>query len=124
MSKNYSINEIAQILSVDRITVVRRIKDGSLKSYKQGNKRIIPEKDFNAFLEAHPRYSRKVKEFHQSEDVVVNVISANEAFNTYTIFLKKLMALPKDDIDSILPILENHRLLLNMSINELKKKNK
>lgn len=122
MSKNYSINELAQILGVDRITVVRRIKDGSLKSSKQNNKRIISEEDFNSFLETHPRYSRKVKEFHQYEDVVVNVISANEAFNTYAIFLKKLMTLPKDDIDSILPILENHRLLLNMSINELRKK--
>ena len=124
MSKNYSINEIAQILGVDRITVVRRIKDGSLKSSKQNNKRIISEEDFNSFLETHPRYSRKVKESHQSEDVVVNVIAANEAFNVYASFLKKLMVLPKNDdtIDSILPILANHRLLLNRRIHELKKK--
>lgn len=122
--ERYTVKEIVKILDIDRTTVMRRIKDGSLRAYKEKNKLFISEEDFNSFLETHPRYSRKVKEFHQSEDVVVNVISANEAFNTYAIFLKKLMTLPKDDIDSILPILENHRLLLDMSINELKKKNK
>lgn len=122
--KNYTVKEVAKIIGVNGITIKRRIKDGSLRAYKEGNKLIILEEDFSAFLEAHPRYSRKVKESHQSEDVVVNVISANEAFNTYAIFLKKLMTLPKDDIDYILPIVENHKSLLDLCINELKKKNK
>lgn len=124
MSKNYSINEIAQILSVDRITVVRRIKDGSLKSYKQGNKRIIPEKDFNAFLEAHPKYSRKAKSHQSTQDTVVDVITVNEVFNVYVSVLKKLMEQKndKETINSyVLPILENHRLMLDMSIDRLKK---
>lgn len=123
--KKYTAKEVAKILGVDRVTAIRRIKDGSLKASIENGKYIIYEEDFNTFLETHPRYSRKVKESNQSEDVVVNVIAANEAFNVYASFLKKLMVLPKNDdtIDSILPILENHRLLLNMSINELKKKN-
>ena len=124
MPKNYSINEIAQILSVDRITVVRRIKDGSLKSYKQGNKRIIPEKDFNAFLEAHPKYSIKAKSHQSTQDTVVDVITVNEVFNIYVSVLKKLMEQKndKETINSyVLPILENHRLMLDMSIDRLKK---
>ena len=123
--KKYTAKEVAKILGVERVTAIRRIKDGSLKASIENGKYIIYEEDLNTFLETHPRYSRKVKESHQSEDVVVNVIAANEAFNVYASFLKKLMVLPKNDdtIDSILPILENHRLLLNMSINELKKKN-
>lgn len=119
--KNYTVKEVAESIGVTEITVKRRIKEGSLRAYKEKNKLFISEGDLNAFLETHPRYSRKVKESHQSEDVVVNVISANEAFNTYAIFLKKLMSLPKEDISSILPILENHRLLLDMSIDRLKK---
>lgn len=122
--KNYTVKEVSRILGVTEITVKRRIKEGSLRAYKEKNKLFISEGDLNAFLETHPRYSRKVKESHQSEDVVVNVISANEAFNTYAIFLKKLMSLPKEDINSILPIVENHKSLLDFCINELKKKNK
>ena len=121
--ERYTVKEAAKIIGVDRITIMRRIKDGSLRAYKEKNKLFISEEDFNSFIQTHPKYA-KVRPPHQPEDVVVDVISANEAFNTYAIFLKKLMTLPKDDIDSILPILENHRLLLDMSINELKKKNK
>lgn len=122
MSKNYSINEIAQILAVSRITVVRKIKDGSLKSSKQKNRRIISEEDLNAFLQTHPKYA-KVRPPHQS-DPVVDFIAANEAFNVYASFLKKLMVLPKNDdtIKYVLPMVENHKSLLDMCINELKKK--
>ena len=120
--ENYTVKEVSRILGVDGVTVKRRIKDGSLRAYKEKNKLFITEEDFNTFLETHPKYSRKVQHHQSEQDAIVNVISANEAFNTYAIFLKKLMTLPKDDIDSILPILENHRLLLNMSINELKRK--
>lgn len=123
MEKKYTVKEVSRILGVDSVTVKRRIKDGSLRAYKEKNKLFISEEDFNSFLETHPRYSKKVKEFHQSEDVVVNVISANEAFNTYAIYLKKLMMLPKNDdtIKYILPIVENHKSLLDMCLAELKK---
>ena len=122
--KKYTVKEVSRIMNVSSATVMRRIRDGSLKAYKQNGKFIISEEEFNTFLKVHPKYLKKVQP-HQSEvQDVVDIISANEAFNTYAIFLKKLMTLPKDDIDSILPILENHRLLLDMSINELRKKNK
>ena len=121
--KKYTAKEVAKILGVDRVTAIRRIKDGSLKASIENGKYIIYEEDFNTFLETHPRYSRKVKESHQSEDVVVNVIAANEAFNVYASFLKKLMVLPKNDdtIKYILPIVENHKTLLDMCVAELKK---
>lgn len=123
--ENYTVKEVAKIIGVDRVTAIRRIKDGSLKASIENGKYIISGEDFNTFLETHPKYSRKVKEPHQSEqDTVVDVISANEAFNTYATFLKKLMVLPKNDdtIKYILPIVENHKALLDMCVNELKKK--
>lgn len=125
--EKYTVKEAAKIIGVDRVTIIRRIKDGSLRAYKEGgrgNKLFISEEDFNAFLETHPRYSRKVQHHQSEQDAVVDVISANEAFNTYAIFLKKLMMLPKEDINSILPIVENHKSLLDFCINELKKKSK
>lgn len=123
--ENYTVKDVSRIIGVNRITVMRRIKDSSLRAYKEGHKFIIFEEDFNAFLETHPKYSRKVKEPHQSEqDTVVDVISANEAFNTYATFLKKLMVLPKNDdtINYILPIVENHKALLDMCVAKLKSK--
>lgn len=123
--KNYTVKEVSRIIDVNEVTVKRRIKDGSLKAaHTENSKYIISEEDLNTFLETHPRYSRKVKESHLPEDAVVDVISANEAFNTYAVFLKKLMMLPKEDINSILPIVENHKSLLDFCINELKKKSK
>lgn len=124
MSKNYTVKEASRILGVNEITVKRRIKDGSLKAYKEKNKLFISEGDLNAFLETHPRYSRKVKESHQSEDAVVDFIAANEAFNVYASFLKKLMVLPKNDdtIKYVTNMVENHKSLLDLVINELKEK--
>lgn len=119
--EKYTVKEVAKILGVDRVTAIRRIKDGSLKASIENGKYIISGEDFNAFLETHPRYSRKVQHHQSEQDVVVDVISANEVFNVYVEYLKKLMTLPKEDINSILPILENHRLLLDMSIDRLKK---
>lgn len=95
MSKNYTVKEVSRILGVDGITVKRRIKDGSLRACKERNKLIISEGDLNAFLETHPRYSRKVQQHQSEQDTVVDVISANEAFNVYASFLKKLMVLPR-----------------------------
>lgn len=122
--KNYTVKEVSRILDVNEITVKRRIKDGSLKAYKEKNKLFISEGDLNAFLETHPRYSRKVKESHQSEDAVVDFIAANEAFNVYTSFLKKLMVRPKNDdtIKYVTNMVENHKSLLDLVINELKEK--
>lgn len=122
--EKYTVKEVAKIIGVDRVTAIRRIKDGSLKASIENGKYIISGEDFNTFLETHPRYSRKVKESHQSEDVVVNVISANEAFNTYATFLKKIMVLPKNDdtIKYILPIVENHKALLDLCVAKLKGK--
>jgi excisionase family DNA binding protein len=122
--KRYTVKEVAESIGVNEITVKRRIKEGSLKAYKEKNKLFISEGDLNVFLETHPRYSRKVQHHQSEQDAVVDVISANEAFNTYAVYLKKLMALPKEDINSILPIVENHKSLLDLCINELKKKNK
>ena len=124
MEKKYTVKEVSRILGVDSVTVKRRIKDGSLRAYKEKNKLFISEKDFDSFLETHPRYSRKVQHYQSEQDAIVNVISANEAFNTYAIYLKKLMMLPKNDdtIKYILPIVENHKSLLDMCINELRKK--
>ena len=121
MSKNYSINEIAHILSVSRITVVRKIKDGSLKSSKQKNRRIISEEDLNAFLQTHPKYAKTVKPHPHQSDAEVDFISANEAFNVYASFLKELMVLPKNDdtIKYVLTMAENHKSLLDLVINEL-----
>ena len=119
--EKYTVKEAAKILGVSEITVKRHIKDGGLRAYKEKNKLFISEEDFNAFLETHPRYSRKVQRHHSAQDAVVDVIAANEVFNVYAVYLKKLMTLPKEDINSILPILENHRLLLDMSIDRLKK---
>lgn len=110
-------------MNVSSATVMRRIKDGSLKAYKQNGKFIISEEEFNTFLKVHPKYLKKVQP-HQSEvPDVVDIISANEAFNRYAIYLKKLMMLSKDDetINYILPIVENHKSLLDLVINELKK---
>lgn len=119
--KNYTVKEASRILGVSEITVKRHIKNGGLRAYKEKNKLFITEGDFNTFLETHPRYSRKVQHHHSAQDAVVDVITANEVFNVYVEYLKKLMSLPKEDISSILPILENHRLLLDMSIDRLKK---
>lgn len=119
--KKFTVKEVCKIIGFDNMTIKRRIKDGSLKAYKENGRYIITEEDFNAFLKANPRYSRNVQP-HQS-DAVADVISTNEAFNAYVICLKKLMMLPKDDIiNYILPIVENHKSLLDMCINELKKK--
>lgn len=119
--KNYTVKEVSRILGVSEITVKRHIKAGGLRAYKEKNKLFISEGDFNTFLETHPKYSRKVQHHHSAQDAVVDVITANEVFNVYVEYLKKLMSLPKEDISSILPILENHRLLLDMSIDRLKK---
>ena len=119
--KNYTVKEASRILGVSEITVKRHIKNGGLRAYKEKNKLFITEDDFNTFLETHPRYSRKVQRHHSAQDAVVDVITANEVFNVYVEYLKKLMTLPKEDVNSILPILENHRLLLDMSIDRLKK---
>lgn len=121
--KKYTVKEVSRIMNVSSATVMRRIKDGSLKAYKQNGKFIISEEEFNTFLKVHPKYLKKVQP-HQSEvQDVVDIISANEAFNRYAIYLKKLMMLPKDDetINYILPIVENHKYLLDLVINELKK---
>lgn len=124
--KNYTVKEVSRILGVNEITVKRRIKDGSLKASIENGKYIIYEEDFNTFLETHPKYSRKVKQPHRSEthDAVVDFIAANEAFNVYASFLKKLMVLPKNDdtIRYVLPMVENHKSLLDLVINELKEK--
>ena len=122
--KNYTVKELSKILDVNDFTIKRRINDGSLKASKENGKYIISEEGLNAFLKAKPRYLKKAKQPHQS-DAVVDIISVNEAFNTYAIYLKKLMMLPKDDetiINYILPIVENHKSLLDMCINELKAK--
>lgn len=98
MEKKYTVEEVAKIIGVDRVTVKRRIKDGSLKASIENienGKYIISGEDFNSFLETHPRYSRKVQHHQSEQDTVVDVISANEAFNTYATFLKKLMVLPQ-----------------------------
>ena len=125
--EKYTVKEVASIIGVDRITIMRRIKDGSLRAYKEegkGNKLFISEEDFNAFLETHPRYSRKAKS-HQPEthDAVVDFIAANEAFNVYASFLKKLMVSSKNDdtIKYVTNMVENHKTLLDLVINELKK---
>lgn len=122
--ERYTVKEATQILGVDRATVMRRIKDGSLRAYKEKNKFFISEEDFNSFLETHPRYSRKVKQSHQSHNAVIDFIAANEAFNVYASFLKKLMVLPKNDdtIKYVLSMVENHKSLLDLVINELKEK--
>lgn len=124
--EKYTVKEVAKILGVDRVTAIRRIKDGSLKASIENGKYIISGEDFNAFLETHPRYSRKVQHHQSEQDVVVDVISANEAFNTYAIYLKKLVMLPKDvdTIKYILPIVENHKALLDMCVAKLKSKQK
>lgn len=126
--ENYTVKEVSRIMGVNRITVMRRIKDGSLRAYKEGHKFIIFEEDFNAFLEAHPIYLKKVKQPkpHQSDDVQdVDIVLANEAFNLYASFLKKLMLSKKNDKETInsyiLPILENHRFMLDMCISKLEK---
>lgn len=124
MEKKYTVEEVAKIIGVDRVTVKRRIKDGSLKASIENGKYIISGEDFNTFLETHPRYSRKVQQHQSEQDTVVDVISANEAFNVYASFLKKLMVLPKNDdtINYILPIVENHKALLDMCVAKLKSK--
>ena len=121
--EKYTVKEAAKIIGVDRITIMRRIKDGSLRAYKEKNKLFISEEDFNSFIQTHPKYA-KVRPPHQTEDVVVDVISANEAFNMYAIYLKKLMMLKDDDTIKkyILPIVENHKSLLDMCVAELRKK--
>lgn len=124
MEKKYTVKEVAKIIGVDRVTAIRRIKDGSLKASIENGKYIISGEDFNTFLETHPRYSRKVQQHQSEQDTVVDVISANEAFNVYVSFLKKLMVLPKNDdtINYILPIVENHKALLDMCVAKLKSK--
>lgn len=123
--EKYTAKEVSKILGIDRVTVIRRIKDGSLKASIENGKYIITGEDFNTFLETHPKYSRKVKEPRQSEthDAAIDFIAANEAFNIYASFLKKLMVLPKNDdtIKYVLPMVENHKSLLDLVINELKK---
>lgn len=121
--ERYTVKEIVKILDIDRTTVIRRIKDGSLRAYKEKNKLFISEEDFNAFLKANPKYSRKVQHHHSVQDAAVDFIAANEAFNVYASFLKKLMVLPKnnDTIKYVLPMVENHKSLLDLVINDLKK---
>lgn len=122
--KRYTVKEIVKILDIDRTTVMRRIKDGSLRAYKEKNKLFISEEDFNTFLKANPKYSRKVQHHHPAqEDAVVDFIAANEAFNVYASFLKKLMVSSKNDdtIKYVTNMVENHKSLLDLVINELKK---
>lgn len=122
--KKFTVKEVCKIIGFDNMTIKRRIKDGSLKAYKENGRYIITEEDFNAFLKTHPRYSRKVQHHHSAQDAVVDFIAANEAFNVYASFLKKLMVLPKNDdtIKYVLPMVENHKSLLDLVINELKEK--
>lgn len=103
------------------ILIKRRIKEGSLRAYKEKNKLFISEEDFNAFLETHPKYTRKEKSHNSEHDAVVDFIAANEEFNVYASFLKELMMLPKNDdtIKYVLPMVENHKSLLDLVINEL-----
>lgn len=50
--KLYTINEIAELMKVNRNTVSRWIKNGQLKAIKINEKNVrISEKQFNDFLE-------------------------------------------------------------------------
>ena len=51
--KKYTVKEVSRIMGVNGITVMRRIKDNSLKAYKQNGRFIISEEDFNAFFLRH-----------------------------------------------------------------------
>lgn len=123
--EKYTVKEVAKIIGVDRVTAIRRIKDGSLKASIENGKYIISGEDFNTFLETHPKYAKvRPHPHHSAQDAVVDFIAANEAFNVYASFLKKLMVLPKNDdtIKYVLPMVENHKSLLDLVINELKEK--
>lgn len=53
--KLYSINEVAEILGVSRVTVTKYIQDNKLKAIKMGSKKQsrvrIKETDLKAFIE-------------------------------------------------------------------------
>lgn len=121
--KNYTVKEVSRILGVSEITVKRHIKCGGLRAYKEKNKLFISEGDLNAFLETHPKYSRKVQSHHSAQDAVVDFIAANEAFNVYASFLKKLMVSSKNDdtIKYVANMVKNHKSILDLVINELEK---
>ena len=50
--KFYTVNEVAELLKIQPLTVYRLIRDRKLKSYKVGRVIRISEADFKAFLAA------------------------------------------------------------------------
>jgi excisionase family DNA binding protein len=46
----YTVQEVAKMLKVSDITVIRFIKDNKLKAVKIGNQYRIKEKDLNDFI--------------------------------------------------------------------------
>ena len=52
----YRVDEVARMLKVSRITVLRWIKDGRLRARKLGKGYRITERDLELFLNADKRW--------------------------------------------------------------------
>ena len=55
--KYYTIQEIADILKVDYMTVYRWIRAGKLEAYQVQRQYRIKESDFNKFMKANKKVS-------------------------------------------------------------------
>lgn len=47
----YSIDDVAELMSLGRTTVVALVGSGDLPSIKVGGRRLIPRRDLNDFIE-------------------------------------------------------------------------
>ncbi len=47
----YSIEEVAELISLGRTTVVALVGSGEIASIKVGGRRLIPRRDLDAFIE-------------------------------------------------------------------------
>jgi len=50
--KQYTTQEVAEILRVHRLSVIRRIEKGKLRARKEGNEWRIRESDLEAYIQS------------------------------------------------------------------------
>lgn len=48
--KEYTVREVARILGVNRMTVIRRLEAGKIRARKEGNRWRISEDDLNDYI--------------------------------------------------------------------------
>jgi len=52
MSEEYTTQEVAEILRIHRLSVIRRIESGKLRARKEGSEWRISKKDLDAYIKS------------------------------------------------------------------------